>query len=351
MKKHIYKLLIIPIILFLLLTLNVNAATFAPFDFSIAGNSNLPQDQWVDNGMSKILTVATSMQENNLNINERNYVEIFACVAGGPSWSSYITNDDLNGAFQNGSVNALNTNILCKTSNQSYNGYFFKFYFKIYKWRIPSGADLYEVSSYWRFNSSEASLLLDIRDIKISDKDNFYDDSILVANGKGQDIIINQNNTLIDKSDKISNSITSTDDDTTSSKCGIICKLKGIFTGIIELPSKILNLLKSLFIPDNFDFVNEFASTLENKLGFIAQVPISFITFLKDLATATWEEVTSITLPEIEVFGYKFWTSQKIDVTLIMSKLSPYRYVTDIACVCICIVALKRHYDNFGGKS
>lgn len=74
---------------------NVNAATFAPYDFSIAGNSNLPQDQWVVNGMSKILTVATSMQENNLNINERNYVEIFACVAGGPSWSSYITNDDL----------------------------------------------------------------------------------------------------------------------------------------------------------------------------------------------------------------------------------------------------------------
>lgn len=358
MKKHIYKLLIIPIILISLFTINVNAASFAPFDFSIAGNSNLPQDQWVDNGMSKILTVATSMQENNLNINERNYVEIFACVAGGPSWSSYITNDDLNGAFQNGAVNSLNIGISCKTSAQSYNGTIFKFYFKVYKWRIPSGQDVYEVSSYWRFNSSEASLLLDIRDIKITDKDNFYDDSVLVANGKGQDIIINQNKTIINNqndiknnTDKIKDTIMSDDSDTTSSKCGIICKLKGIFTGIIELPSKILNLLKSLFIPDNFNFVNEFADTLENKLGFIAQVPISFITFLKDLATATWEEVTSITLPEIEVFGYKFWTSQEIDITLIMSKLSPYRYVTDIACVCICIVALKRHYDNFGGKS
>ena len=185
---------------------NVNAATFAPYDFSIVGNSNLPQDQWVDNGMSKILTVATSMQENNLNINERNYVEIFACVAGGPSWSSYITNDDLNGAFQNGAVNSLNIGISCKTSAQSYNGTIFKFYFKVYKWRIPSGQDVYEVSSYWRFNSSEASLLLDIRDIKITDKDNFYDDSVLVANGKGQDIIINQNNSIINKFDDIINS-------------------------------------------------------------------------------------------------------------------------------------------------
>lgn len=162
--------------------------------------------------------------------------------------------------------------------------------------------------------------------------------------------IIDQNTQIINKTDEINN-ITSDDSDTTSSKCGIICKLKGIFTGIIELPGKILNLLKSLFIPDDFDFVNEFADTLEDKLGFIAQVPISFITFLKDLATATWEDITSITFPEIEVFGYKFWTSQEIDITLILNKLKPYRYVTDIACVCICIAALKRHYDNFGGKS
>lgn len=204
--KKVFCALLITLFLWFFKLCVVNAATFAPLDFSIAGNSNLPQDHWVDNGMSKILTVATSLHENNLNINERNYVEIFACVAGGPSWSSYITNDDLNGAFQNGAVNSLNTGISCKTTNQSYNGSIFKFYFKIYKWRIPSGADLYEVSSYWRFNSSEASLLLDIRDIKITDKDNFYDDSILVSNGKGQDIIINQNNSIINKFDDIINS-------------------------------------------------------------------------------------------------------------------------------------------------
>lgn len=240
--KIVLFILILTIILWLFKLSIVNAATFAPFDFSIVGNSNLPQDQWVDNGMSKILTVATSMQENNLNINERNYVEIFACVAGGPSWSSYITNDDLNGAFQNGAVNSLNTGISCKTTNQSYNGSIFKFYFKIYKWRIPSGADLYEVSSYWRFNSSEASLLLDIRDIKITDKDNFYDDSILVSNGKGQDIIINNGNATNKKLDDLNKKLT---DETSPNLSGLQNSAGWLKPGpvdsILNLPLSLLN--------------------------------------------------------------------------------------------------------------
>lgn len=199
--KKVLFFLILTILLWLCKLSFVNAVTFTPYDFSIRGNSNLPQDQWIDNGTSIILTVATSMQESNLNINERNYVEIYACVAGGPSWSSYITNDSLNGAFQNGIVNALNTNISCKTTLQSYGGNFYKFYFKIYKWRIPSGADLYEVSSYWRFNSNERSLLIDIRDIKVTDTDNYFNDSLLASQGRGQDIIINQNSNIINNID------------------------------------------------------------------------------------------------------------------------------------------------------
>lgn len=195
--KKLLFFLIFTIILWFIKLSFVSAATFSPYDFSIAGNSNLPNEQWVDNGSSKILTVATSMQENNLNINERNYIEVFACVAGGSNWGSYITNDDLNGAIQNGNVNYLSTGIDCKSTSQSYGGKFGKFYFKVYKWGIPSGQDLYRVSSYWKFWSNEASLLLDIRDIKITDNDNFYNDSLLVSNGKGQDIIINQNQNII----------------------------------------------------------------------------------------------------------------------------------------------------------
>lgn len=195
--KKVLFFLIITIILWFIKLSFVSAATFAPYDFSINRNNNLPQDQWIVNGTRLILTVATSMQENQLNINERNYIEILACVAGGPSWSSNITNDDLNGAIQNGNVNYLNTGISCKATNQYYDGSYGKFYFKVYKWAIPSGQDLYQVSSYWNFTSSAASLVLDIRDIKITDNDNFYNDSLLVSNGKGQDIIINQNQNII----------------------------------------------------------------------------------------------------------------------------------------------------------
>lgn len=195
-KKVLFFLIITIILWFFKLTF-VSAAIFSPYDFSIAGNSNLPNEQWVDNGSSKIFTVATSMQENNLNINERNYIEVLACVAGGPNWGSYITNDSLNGALQNGNVNYLSIGISCNTTTNSYAGKFGKFYFKVYKWAIPSGQDVYEVSSYWKFWSNEASLLLDIRDIKITDNDNFYNDSLLVSNGKGQDVIINQNQNII----------------------------------------------------------------------------------------------------------------------------------------------------------
>lgn len=195
--KKVLFFLIITILLWIFKLSFVNAATFSPYDFSINHNNNLPQDHWIVNGTRLILTVATSMQENQLNINERNYIEILACVAGGTSWSSYITNDDLNGAIQNGNVNYLNTGISCKATNQNYDGVYGKFYFKVYKWVIPSGQDLYQVSSYWNFTSSAASLVLDIRDVKITDNDNFYNDSLLVSNGKGQDVIINQNQNII----------------------------------------------------------------------------------------------------------------------------------------------------------
>lgn len=205
--KKLLFFLIITIILWFIKLSFVSAATFSPYDFSISGNNNLPQDQWVVNGTRMILTVATSMQENQLNINERNYIEILACVAGGSSWSSYITNDDLNGAIQNGNVNYLNTGISCKATNQYYDGTFGKFYFKVYKWVIPSGQDLYQVSSYWNFTSSAASLVLDIRDIKITDNDNFYNDSLLVSNGKGQDVIINQNQNIINNGNATNNKL------------------------------------------------------------------------------------------------------------------------------------------------
>lgn len=52
------------------------------------------------------------------------------------------------------------------------------------------------------------------------------------------------NNAIDIMKDSIDNSINSDDEDTSSGKCGIVCKLKGIWNGIVNLPQNIWNFLK-----------------------------------------------------------------------------------------------------------
>lgn len=55
------------------------------------------------------------------------------------------------------------------------------------------------------------------------------------------------NNAIDIMKDSVNDSINSEDNDTSSSKCGILCKLKGIFNGIVNLPSNLWNALKGGF--------------------------------------------------------------------------------------------------------
>lgn len=95
------------------------------------------------------------------------------------------------------------------------------------------------------------------------------------------------NDNINDMSNKVDNSINSEDSDTSSSKCGIVCKLKGIWTGIVHLPEYIWNFLKqgfdsiiNIFKPEDhcevsknlFDFnqdYNKVHSSSSNILQFI----------------------------------------------------------------------------------
>ena len=122
---------------------------------------------------------------------------------------------------------------------------------------------------------------------------------------------------------------------------------KGIWETIKGIPGKLLDMLKGLFIPDDFDFINDFKEVLEDKLGFIAEVPLAVIDFILGLATASWEEFNSITLPSIEMFGVHFWNSQEISLQEAIDIFSPYKFVTDVICVCLCVNTLKRWHDHF----
>lgn len=158
---------------------------------------------------------------------------------------------------------------------------------------------------------------------------------------------------LNSKQDKTNDTLTSEDEDTTSKKCGVVCKLKGIFTGIIELPKKIVTLLidalKSLFIPDDTEFITNFVDSIENKLGFIAEVPIKVIQFGLNLVNASWTSVTSLSFPTVSIFGYHFWEAKEIDITPAINIFKPYKYLTDIACVCLCVATLSRWREKFTG--
>lgn len=176
--------------------------------------------------------------------------------------------------------------------------------------------------------------------------------SIYTQQNQNQEIIDSQNQTN-EKLDELNDSINGESEDTTSKSCGIICKLKGIFTGIIELPTKLVSLLidalKSLIVPDDMDFINDFVESIENKLGFIAAIPVQIIEFGLDLATASWEDITSVSLPSISIFGYSFWNAQEVDISEGLAIFQTFRYVTDALCVVICAKGLIKLWENFTG--
>lgn len=128
---------------------------------------------------------------------------------------------------------------------------------------------------------------------------------------------------------------------------------KGIWDTIKELPSRFLDMLIGLFIPEDFSFLDNFKDALESKLGFIAEIPISILDFMINLANANWETFDSISFPSIEIFGYNFWESQEISLQPAIDIFEPYKYITDILCVVLCCNTLLKWYQSFtdgGGK-
>lgn len=134
---------------------------------------------------------------------------------------------------------------------------------------------------------------------------------------------------------------------------GILGTLKSVFDSIVSLPGKIVDLLvnalKSLFIPDDMDFLTNFVDSIGNKLGFIGNVPIQVISFGIELVTYNWNELTSITFPSIEFFGVHFWNDMTIDITEGLSWISSFKYITDVIVVILMINSLRKEYERFTG--
>ena len=116
-----------------------------------------------------------------------------------------------------------------------------------------------------------------------------------------------------------------------------------------DLLDGILEGLKKLFIPEDMSFIDNLKESLENKLGFIASVPLQVIDYILALPNKIFTPITSITFPEIPIFGVKFWSGQEIDISEGLKIFQAMRYFGDIACVIIVVNTLNKWYRSFGG--
>lgn len=244
-------------------------------------------------------------------------------------------------------INFYNTNYKCMFPNSTYNGgHIVYLYGQINpKWSTSATSATLEGNlTYYQPNQASWALL----SIQTSSEEI----SIDYASGS----IISQNQTIIDQNLYIIEQNNNTYDmqqkehNETQEKLEEVNETnKGIWNTIKNLPKAFLDMLLGLFIPDNMDFLNDFVDVLEDKLGFIASIPIQLIEFITNLVSTSWETFDSITLPSINIFGYNFWNAQEIDLTEAINIFKPFKYVTDVICVVICARTLNRWRETFSG--
>lgn len=177
---------------------------------------------------------------------------------------------------------------------------------------------------------------------------------------------INENiDSMKEKQDKTNELIESEDDDTTSKKCGMLCKLKGIFTGIIELPSKLVNLLvnalKSLFVPTDdqlYEIVNESKELTEN-FGFVGESVNFFLTIFTSLLGLV-NANGCIELPEFSIGAtslfesHTFWQAQNVclgDNAILSANITTIRTITSIVLVSLFINFASRKFFSILSKN
>lgn len=271
------------------------------------------------------------------------YVSVVLC--GGHEWS--FTSTSATGV-SNASVSS--SNYACSFANSTVKGQVIMYTFNL---STGSGNEFLGNFYIYQYYTSDFRLI----DFVVSDtafakfSDYSAEDNAL----KQQQIIDKQTetNSKIDDVKSKQDTTNSKLDEAETTRKGILSSIKDVLTSIANLPKKIIDLmitaLKSLFIPDDTEFITNFVESIESKLGFIAEVPVSVINFGLGLVNASWTEVTSVSFPSISIFGYYFWDAQNIDISTGINIFKPYKYITDILCVCICVGTLNKWREKFTG--
>ena len=336
MKKHIYKLLIIPIILISLFTLNVNAEAVKInlSDLTYNGKDLLNLDWYTIPSGNR--TVFFDYDFNNTNENANVLFNSLVLCSDAQYTSAYAVDPS-----EVVNIQMNNTNYSCNYSNSSYGGgKVVIITFVTYS----SGSN--SIVLYQNANASIQLIDFVVDSSSYVNPMNYSSQSLINQNSQ----IINQNNTIINNqndiknnTDKIKDTITSDDDDTTSSKCGILCKLKGIFTGITELPNKIGN----LFIPTNdqlYEIVNDSKELSEN-FGFVGQSVNYFVTMFSNLVGLVTSngcvEFPGFKISKTTLFDeHVFWEARNVclsDNVILSENITQIRFITSTVLICLFI--------------
>lgn len=356
--KKINKYLVFAVALFSLFVINANAATSSGIPLTIFGSS-VPTSFDIDGGGYKSGTAVLVTYDV---LDTMPYVVLDICSTGGVDFS--ISNNGYTSYFSEDSVLTLNTKKKCRISN--YDGVIWKVQFMVGKFGSADSAGEVVISSYVKLvNNYGYYGFYRITNAYLSDEDvltpliNSSNDS-----QKQQDQLDEQKKTN-DKIDKTNDTLTSDDNDTTSKKCGVVCKLKGIFTGIIELPKKIVEFLvdalKSLFVPTDdqlYEIVNDSKELSEN-FGFVGQSMSFFINiFISLLGMVNANgciEMPAFKIGATSLFDeHIFWEARNVclaDNLILNANINTIRTITSIVFVSLFVGFATRKFFSILSKS
>lgn len=353
--KKLNKYLLFAVALFSLILVNTKAEvlTSSSFDLSLF-NSTLPVTKYVSANSSFKGTIFL----NNFSLKEEYSFLLFdACINLAVDSSNFIiSNTAYNAYFLEESVKVYKMNDSCSVNGNG--GVHYRVQIQVGGFKDSEGDGLNASSyltiknnrgynSFWRFYSPQLSSV----DVLTS----------LIDSSKSSE----KQQEIIDEQKKTNDTLTSDDNDTTSKKCGVVCKLKGIFTGIIELPKKIVTLiidaLKSLFVPTDeqlYEIVNDSKELSEN-FGFVGEAVAFFLNIFTSLLGMVNAngciEMPAFKIGATSLFDeHTFWEARNVclaDNLILSANITTIRSITSIVFVSLFVGFATRKFFSILSKS
>ena len=187
-----------------------------------------------------------------------------------------------------------------------------------------------------------------------------YTGSGITTTTKYSNIMLNEGVTSLPYEEYGKEVCTNKLDEQVETSKGILGTLKSVFTSIVELPKKIVDLLvdglKSLFVPDSEELnqlMDDFKATISEKLGVIYQAGDLIISIFQNIIDDNSVENACLTFPELKVPNVDKAIIEETDFCFneitdeIPILLTTIRGLSGVFITLTFINMLKKKYDDF----